>query len=134
MPTGLRFPIGKRLGYVTDWRLLNASDYGVSQLRPRFLFVAVATILKGIRWPDPDTGDQALWVRSCMTSSRHEVGVAPGLAEGCEQHRTTVVGGSLKHGGPISPDARETGLAQLGVDGIGIADYAPEPISLECRN
>ena len=33
----------KKLGYVTDWRLLNASDYGVPQLRPRVVFIALKT-------------------------------------------------------------------------------------------
>jgi len=31
----------QKLGYVTGWRLLNASDYGVSQLRPRVIFVGI---------------------------------------------------------------------------------------------
>jgi DNA (cytosine-5)-methyltransferase 1 len=31
----------EKLGYSADWELLNASDYGVSQLRPRVVFVAV---------------------------------------------------------------------------------------------
>ena len=30
-----------KLGYKTAWRLLNASDYGVPQLRPRVIFIAV---------------------------------------------------------------------------------------------
>lgn len=29
-----------RLGYTADWRVLNASDYGIPQLRPQFLLVA----------------------------------------------------------------------------------------------
>jgi len=31
----------KKLGYVAEWRLLNASDFGVPQLRPRVVFVAL---------------------------------------------------------------------------------------------
>lgn len=31
----------KKLGYIAEWRLLNASDYGVPQLRPRVVFVAL---------------------------------------------------------------------------------------------
>ncbi|WP_277394706.1 DNA cytosine methyltransferase, partial [Pseudomonas viridiflava] len=31
----------ERQGYVAEWRLLNAKDYGVSQLRPRAILVAL---------------------------------------------------------------------------------------------
>src|SRR5262249_44714434 len=42
------------LGYITDWRLLNASDYGVPQLRPRLLFVAIRKDVPGdFGWPLP---------------------------------------------------------------------------------
>ena len=44
----------KKLGYETGWRLLNASDYGVSQLRPRVIFIGIR---KGcgdsFDWPEP---------------------------------------------------------------------------------
>lgn len=30
-----------RMGYTADWQLLNASDFGVSQLRPRVVIVAL---------------------------------------------------------------------------------------------
>ena len=32
----------KKLGYESGWQLLNASDFGVSQFRPRAVFVAIA--------------------------------------------------------------------------------------------
>src|SRR5262249_16848302 len=31
----------RKLNYVPDWRLINASEFGVSQLRPRVVFVAI---------------------------------------------------------------------------------------------
>ena len=31
----------RKMGYVSDWRLINASDFGVPQLRPRVLLVAI---------------------------------------------------------------------------------------------
>ena len=31
-----------KLGYQPEWRILQASDYGVPQLRPRFVLVALA--------------------------------------------------------------------------------------------
>ena len=40
----------------------------------------------------------------------------------------TVVGGSKKHGGPdLGPTRAKRAWATLGVDGIGIADQAPDP-------
>ncbi len=42
------------LGYVVDWRVLNASDYGVPQLRPRWILVALERSLEtGFSWPSP---------------------------------------------------------------------------------
>lgn len=44
----------KKLGYVPGWRLFNASDYGVSQLRPRVVFVGIRKDLaSGFAWPEP---------------------------------------------------------------------------------
>src|SRR4051794_32450142 len=40
-------------GYVGDWRLLHASDFGVAQLRPRFVLVAVSEKdAPYFRWPE----------------------------------------------------------------------------------
>lgn len=42
------------LGYTPGWRLLNASDYGVSQLRPRVVFVGIQKDLADkFEWPTP---------------------------------------------------------------------------------
>jgi DNA (cytosine-5)-methyltransferase 1 len=44
----------KKLGYQSDWRLLNASDYGVPQLRPRVVFVAIRKDRsEHFQWPKP---------------------------------------------------------------------------------
>ena len=51
-----------KLGYHTDWRLLNASDVGVPQLRPRVIIVALrkdiaSTIVGGSKkYGGPDLG------------------------------------------------------------------------------
>ena len=45
----------KKLGYTAEWRLLNASDYGVPQLRPRVVFVALKQgIEEYFNWPAPN--------------------------------------------------------------------------------
>lgn len=42
------------LGYEAEWRLLNASDYGVPQLRPRAILVALRKELwPAFSWPKP---------------------------------------------------------------------------------
>ena len=46
------------LGYAADWRLLHASDYGVPQLRPRFVLVAMRPDdFAYFTWPAPRPGD-----------------------------------------------------------------------------
>ncbi|WP_234427807.1 DNA cytosine methyltransferase, partial [Streptomyces badius] len=42
------------LGYTADWRLLRACDYGVPQLRPRAVLVALRPeAFRRFRWPAP---------------------------------------------------------------------------------
>src|SRR5688500_12845369 len=42
------------LGYHTEWKLFNASDFGVPQLHPRVVFVGIRKDLAGsFLWPEP---------------------------------------------------------------------------------
>jgi DNA (cytosine-5)-methyltransferase 1 len=42
------------MGYCSDWKILNASDFGVPQLRPRFILVAIKNELNNsFEWPKP---------------------------------------------------------------------------------
>ncbi len=44
----------KKLGYESEWKLLNASDFGVSQLRPRVVIVALqSSYADRFEWPKP---------------------------------------------------------------------------------
>ena len=44
----------KTMGYLTAWKLLNAADYGVSQLRPRVVIVALRKqYASEFSWPEP---------------------------------------------------------------------------------
>lgn len=44
----------KKIGYDLQWRLLNAADFGVSQLRPRVIFIALPSeIMQFFTWPRP---------------------------------------------------------------------------------
>ena len=41
------------MDYKTDWRILNARDFGVPQLRPRFILVAMKEeSFVHFKWPD----------------------------------------------------------------------------------
>lgn len=119
----------KKLGYEAHWRLLNASDYGVPQLRPRVVIVAIRDEYKdGFEWPqpspfDPPTVGQTL--RDLM-GARGWRGV-DAWAKGADEIAPTLVGGSKKHGGPdLGPTRSKRAWATLGVNGISLADDAPE--------
>lgn len=44
----------KKLGYQTGWKLMNASDFGVPQLRPRVVFIALRSqYSEHFSWPEP---------------------------------------------------------------------------------
>lgn len=48
------------------------------------------------------------------------------LGRACQRVAPTIVGGSLKHGGPdLGPTRARKAWASLGVDGLGIVDEAP---------
>lgn len=117
------------LGYDPYWRLLNASDYGVPQLRPRVILVAIRQGLREFEWPEPhkepaQTVGEAL--KDLMAANGWEG--ADRWAQRANTVAPTLVGGSKKHGGPdLGPTrARQAWLA-LGVDGKTIAEEAPEP-------
>lgn len=126
-----RFIAGEvaKLGYWTDWRLLNASDFGVPQLRPRVVFVAIRKELaKGFKWPEPVIDRKPPTVGEAL----HDLMAANGWAgagrwkERASEIAPTLVGGSKKHGGPdLGPTRAKKAWATLGVDGMGIADHPP---------
>lgn len=120
----------KKLGYVPGWRLLNASDFGVSQLRPRVVFVAIRSCLAdGFSWPEPlnvtppTVGELLfdLMKKNGWKGADHWKLQANSIAP-------TLVGGSKKHGGPdLGPTRAKRAWASLGVDGMGLWDDAPPP-------
>lgn len=127
-----RESIDKRLRdmhYVPGWTLLNACDYGVSQLRPRVVLVALKREYAGeFRWPEKSsvpaqTVGELLY--PLMASNGWE-----GAAEWAEKASNiapTLVGGSHKHGGPdLGPTRARNAWAALGVEGRTIAESAPE--------
>lgn len=119
----------KKLGYVTHIKLLNASDYGVPQLRPRVVIVGIRKDQAGaFEYPQehpresPTVGETL-----CDLMSQNGWKGAKKWAEGADRIAPTLVGGSKKHGGPdLGPTRAKNAWAELGVDGKGIANEAPE--------
>lgn len=119
----------KKLGYTAEWRLLNASDFGVPQLRPRVIFVALKKdAAYHFNWPSailspPPTVGEALFDLMAGNGWRG----ANQWREQASDIAPTLVGGSKKHGGPdLGPTRAKRAWASLGVDGMGIADASPE--------
>jgi DNA (cytosine-5)-methyltransferase 1 len=118
----------EQLGFRSEWRLVHAAHYGVPQLRPRLLFVALKRELwPYFAWPEPifqrpptvgevlgDLIREAGWI-GADSWVRQANDIAP-----------TIVGGSKKHGGPdLGPTRAREAWRKLGVDGRGIADKPP---------
>lgn len=116
------------LGYVTDWRLLNASDYGVPQLRPRVIFLAIRKdIASEVLWPTPHD-HRAPTVGETLQDLMEEAGWvgAERWAKQASLIAPTLVGGSKKHGGPdLGPTRAKKAWATLGVCGKGLANEPP---------
>lgn len=118
----------KKLGYAPGWKLLNASDYGVSQLRPRVVFVGIRKDLAdGFVWPEPQQ-HAPVTVGELLHDlmAAHKWRGAARWREQASAIAPTLVGGSKKHGGPdLGPTRAKRAWAALGVDGMGLWDDAP---------
>jgi DNA (cytosine-5)-methyltransferase 1 len=115
------------LGYRWDWQVLNSSEMGVPQLRPRFILVALQPdAYEHFNWPraekTPPTVGETL--RALMGDNGW-----PGVdawVERADSIAPTLVGGSRKHGGPdLGPTRARAAWLELGVDGRSIAATAP---------
>lgn len=118
-----------KLGYKADWKLLQASDFGVPQLRPRSILVALKrSIAHHFSWPVP-----GLMIAPTVGDVLHDLMAADGWT-GADLWRSkaqavgpTLVGGSKKHGGPdLGPTRARKAWESLSVDGRGLADAPPE--------
>lgn len=120
----------KKLGYRVEWKLLQASDFGVPQLRPRVIFVALqGDCMDHFSWPD--THDIKA---KTVGETLYDLMAANGWKgaqiwkERADEIAPTIVGGSKKHGGPdLGPTRAKRAWAALNVNGHTIAEAAPEP-------
>ena len=115
------------LGYVPSWRLINASEHGVPQLRPRVILVALKQeYAKYFTWPEvkkvPPTVGEALYdlVAELGWEGAKE------WAKKANKIAPTLVGGSKKHGGPdLGPTRSKSSWKALSVNGHRVADFPP---------
>ncbi|MFF4451091.1 DNA cytosine methyltransferase [Streptomyces goshikiensis] len=139
------------LGYkICEWEVLEASDFGVPQLRPRAILVAIREdVLKGItyKWPTR-THEDPISVAEALQQTMQERYELYFEGEHTERARKayaqwqakaaardaelkgkgggiapTLVGGSKKHGGAdLGPSRAKAAWKQLGVSGLGVAN------------
>jgi DNA (cytosine-5)-methyltransferase 1 len=115
------------MGYQADWKLLNASWYGVPQLRPRFILVALRPrFFKRFEWPEPVGEPPTVGRTLFQLMAANGWGGATRWVTKADGIAPTVVGGSKKHGGAdLGPSRSRAAWLELGVDGSGLADRAP---------
>ena len=116
------------MGYFADWRILNACDFGVPQLRPRCVLVALKVEFADFfAWPTPE--EKHIGVGEAL----HDLMQAGGWP-GAKAWKTraknvapTIVGGSKLHGGPdLGPTRAKRQWAEMGVDGGGVGNEPPD--------
>jgi len=117
------------LGYVGEWKLLHAADFGVPQLRPRFVLVAMRPEDHAY-FRFPESGSEG---RVTVGEALADLMGARGWSGAHEWAQLasdigpTLVGGSKKHGGAdLGPTRAKQAWSRLYVDGRGVADEAPD--------
>ncbi|PZP18535.1 MAG: DNA (cytosine-5-)-methyltransferase, partial [Kocuria rhizophila] len=114
-------------GYVGGWKLLQASDYGVPQLRPRFVLVALREEdAPYFQWPEPAARQVSVGetLRDLMRSRNWRY--ADEWADATTGIAPTIVGGSKNHGGAdLGPTRAKRAWRAMHVDAMGVANHAP---------
>ncbi|MER7705261.1 DNA (cytosine-5-)-methyltransferase [Kitasatospora sp. NPDC097605] len=130
------------LGYhVCKWDMVEAADYGVPQLRPRAILVAIHSDYYAEKFEWPTGNSEYKTVFEALKKSmkiRYDKAkkLYPELAADLDERRRywekkakaggvapTLVGGSKKHGGAdLGPSRAKAAWRQLGVDAMGVAN------------
>ncbi|MDF0372089.1 DNA cytosine methyltransferase [Streptomyces sp. KA12] len=149
------------LGYkVCKWEVLEASDFGVPQLRPRAVLVAIRKdVLRDVEfvWPTA-TGTPKSAFRALEESmntryapylkmsgdvarlAEQRLGRWKEMAQQAENRKDfgvapTLVGGSKKHGGAdLGPSRAKAAWANLGVSGVGVANSHDESVKKQSQD
>lgn len=115
-------------GFDTHWMGFNATEFGVPQSRFRAFLIALRRgETRPLDWPIP-TIKTAPTVGETISDLMGARGwkQLSAWVERANSPAPTIVGGSHKHGGPdLGPTRARRNWAELGVDGLGIADAPP---------
>ncbi|GAA3089715.1 DNA cytosine methyltransferase [Streptosporangium carneum] len=122
----------KEYGYIAEWKLLQADHYGVSQLRPRFVLVALRPeYAEYFEWPKrcteepPSVGEL---LRDLMALGDWPEEKLDEWVQQANKIAPTIVGGSKRHGGAdLGPTRAKAAWEAMGVDAKGVADGPPGP-------
>ena len=134
----------EKAGYVCfEWQVFEARNFGVPQLRPRAIFVALKPDeAKHFSWPDESERTEPPTVGKALVKEMRRGGWpgADAWAERADEIAPTLVGGSKKHGGPdLGPTQARKQWERLGVNGKLVAvdppgqDWNGEPPILTVR-
>ncbi|MEU2251419.1 DNA (cytosine-5-)-methyltransferase [Streptomyces sp. NPDC019224] len=149
------------LGYqVCEWEVLEASDFGVPQLRPRAVLVAIRKdVLGDLKFVWPTATGSPVSVFQALQESM-ELRYAPyqkmggdiallaqkrldrwkEKAQEAESKKDfgvapTLVGGSKKHGGAdLGPSRAKAAWRELGVTGVGVANSYEESVRKQSQD
>lgn len=118
----------RRQGYMVTWELLNASDFGVPQLRPRVVMIALKRQFSDGFVFDPERSEpQNVGDTLFDLMKKNGWKGASAWKKKANKIAPTLVGGSKKHGGPdLGPTRARQAWADLGVEGRTLADDNPE--------
>ena len=117
-----------KFGYVPEWKVIQAADFGVPQLRPRFILVALRPRdAEFFEWPEATGPFRSVGETLVDLMAANGWPGATAWAAKAMAIAPTIVGGSKKHGGPdLGPTRAKKQWLGLGVDGMGIANEAPD--------
>ena len=118
-------------GYRVEWRVLDASHFGVPQFRKSGFLVGLAQSVTGeFRWPDP-SGDPPPTVGEVLGESMAARGWSGARRWAAQADRPgpALVGGSDRRGGAdLGPSgSKRAWLRTAGVDGNSLGDEVPGP-------
>ncbi len=114
------------LGYYVEWNVIEAADYGVPQLRPRFIMVGKKNGVVPFTWPQPSFNK--VFVADVISDliNENDWNNFNNWKKVAKKIAPTIVGGSKKHGGPdLGPTRAKRQWSELGIDGSGIANEPP---------